>query len=161
MLGYVHLFRRSFDLAEHYHRRALEMNPNNPEHIADLGGLLVYLGRPNEALDFLKQAKRVDPYFDRHWYWDLVGLAHFSARRYREAIAAYQRASSKLSWIHACIAACHVHLGELALARERMQEALRLDPTMTIARRRADEPFKNPADLEHLLDGLRKAGLPE
>ena len=161
MLGYVHLFRRSFDLAEHYHRRALEMNPNNPEHLADLGGLRIYLGRPNEAFDFLKQAKRVDPYFDPSWYWDLVGLAHFSARRYREAIGAYQRASSKISWIHASIAACHAHLGELALARERMQEAHHLDPAMTVGRRRADEPFKNSADLEHLLDGLRKAGLPE
>ncbi len=60
MLGYVHLFRRSFDLAEQYHRRALEMNPNNPEHLADLGGLLIYLGQPNEAFDFLNtgQARR-------------------------------------------------------------------------------------------------------
>jgi hypothetical protein len=24
-----------------------------------------------------------------------------------------------------------------------------------------NEPFKNSADLDHLLDGLRKAGLPE
>ena len=28
-----------------YYLRALEMNPNNPEHFADMGGLLAYLGK--------------------------------------------------------------------------------------------------------------------
>jgi adenylate cyclase len=40
VLGRVHLQRRSFDLAETYYRRAIEMNPNNPTHMADIGDLL-------------------------------------------------------------------------------------------------------------------------
>src|SRR5262249_43434613 len=81
-LGHIHLFRRQFDLAEHYHRLAVEMNPNNPEHLADMAGLLVYLGEPDEAVEWLGKAKRIDPHFGPGWYWHQLGTAHFTARRY-------------------------------------------------------------------------------
>jgi adenylate cyclase len=64
VLGRVHLKRRSFDLAEAHYRRAVEMNPNNPTNMADMGDLLTHLGRPEEAIAWLEKAKRVDPFFD-------------------------------------------------------------------------------------------------
>jgi hypothetical protein len=41
-----------------------------------------------------------------------------------------------------------------------MTEYLRQRPGRTV-RKESMYPFRNPADLEHLLDGLRKAGMPE
>jgi hypothetical protein len=38
---------------------------------------------------------------------------------------------------------------------------LRLRPDFSIRLYSKQEPYKNPADLKHLLDGFRKAGLPE
>ena len=40
-------------------------------------------------------------------------------------------------------------------------EVRRLNPGFTIESRKRLAPYKDPKDLEHRLDGLRKAGLPE
>ena len=42
-----------------------------------------------------------------------------------------------------------------------MKRVLALDPNATVAKWAAQQPYKNPADLEHYKDGLRKAGLPQ
>jgi tetratricopeptide (TPR) repeat protein len=161
MLGQAHLRRRSFDLAEKYHRRALEMNPNNPEHIADLGNLLTYLGRATEALELLKKAKRADPYFDPAWYWHQLGLAYLTARQYDEAIAAYERSHTMPAWIQAHIAACHAYMGRMNRARACAAEVIRREPQYSVQIAASKNPFKNPADAEHFIEGLLKAGLPE
>ncbi len=161
MVGNVHLYRRSFELAEQYHRRALEMNPSNPEDVANMGVLLVYLGRSNEGLEWLRQARRVDPYFGPQWYWHMLGHAYMTARQYDEAITAFERSTTKPPWVHAYIAACHAQAGRTVRARECVVEALRLQPTLSIKHVPPKEPFKYAADLANLVDGLRNAGLPE
>jgi hypothetical protein len=40
-------------------------------------------------------------------------------------------------------------------------EIVRARPGFALGQVGMTEPFKNPADLEHLLEGLRKAGLPD
>ncbi|WP_119299947.1 adenylate/guanylate cyclase domain-containing protein [Dongia deserti] len=161
MLGQVYLFRRSFDLAEQYHRRAVEMNPNNPEHLADMGGLLLCVGRPEEALEWLHKARRVDPYFGPAWYWHQMGMAHFVAHHYEEAIAAFERSPTMPHWVHAWVGACHAYLGRGERAKKCVAESLRRQPNYSVAICAAKHPFKNPADLDHLRAGLREAGLPE
>ena len=90
-LGFVHMYRCSFDLAEHYYTRALALNPNNPTVLANLGGLYVRLGEPAKGMDYLKEAKVVDPFFAPKWYWGQVGRAYFVTHQYDEAIAAFAR----------------------------------------------------------------------
>ena len=161
MLGFVHLKLRVFDLAEEYYRRAAAMNPSNPVHNSDMGFLLSYLGQPEEAIWWLEKAKQVDPYFEPAWHWHHWGIALFEARRYDEAIRAFKRPPTTAGWIHAYMGACHAHAGRLAEARQCVGAALRASPYLTITRWSRKEPFKDRVDLDHLLDGLRKAGLPE
>jgi adenylate cyclase len=53
-------------------------------------------------------------------------------------------------------------LGRLDEARAEAAEVLRIDPKYTIDdTQRRLALFKRPEDAEHLLDGVRKAGLPE
>jgi adenylate cyclase len=53
-------------------------------------------------------------------------------------------------------------LGQLDEARAEAAEVLRIDPKYTIGRTlRRLALFRRPEDVAHLLDGLRKAGLPE
>ena len=161
MLGHMHLFRRSFAAAEECHRRAVEMNPNNPEHLADYGFMLMYLGKPDEAWEWLNRAKRVDPYFNPAWYWHQLGLLHYTARRYDEAIAAYEQSRSRADWLRVYIGACHAQLGRIELARQLAAETLSQRPDFLLAEVVRREPFKRQEDLDHLLDGLRKAGVPD
>jgi len=46
-------------------------------------------------------------------------------------------------------------------AREEAAEVLRINPGFTIERVKPLAVFKKPKDVEHRLDGMRKAGLPE
>jgi hypothetical protein len=50
-------------------------------------------------------------------------------------------------------------LGRLDKARAQAAESLKLDPAFSIATFTKNQSYKNPTDLEHYLDGLRKAGL--
>ena len=59
------------------------------------------------------------------------------------------------------LAASYAHLGLFEQARACGAEILRARTGFTIRQVQMTETFKNPADLEHLLSGLRKAGLPE
>ena len=161
VLGWIHLFRRSFDLAEQYYQRALELNPNDPEQSARMGGLYVFLGRPDEAIEWLKQAKLLDPYFNPVSYWHFLGTAHFVAGRYAEAITALSRSSTMPVWVQAYLAASHALADKIDRARELAAQLVRLTPDFSATRLAAKEPYKRPTDGEHLLDGLRKAGLPE
>ncbi|HTO62233.1 MAG TPA: adenylate/guanylate cyclase domain-containing protein [Bradyrhizobium sp.] len=161
VLGWIHLFRRSFDLAEQYYQRALELNPNNPEQVARMGFLHVFMGRPEAAIEWLMQAKLLDPYFNPISYCHALGTAYFVAQKYDDAITAFSRSSTMPVWVQAYLAASHALTGKIDLAGKFAAEVLRLTPDFSCARLTSKEPYKRPSDRELLLDGLRKAGLPE
>ena len=58
-------------------------------------------------------------------------------------------------------AARHAKLGTMGRARVSAVECLRRKPDFTIGRWMKKEPFKNPADAQHLVECPRLAGLPE
>jgi adenylate cyclase len=46
-------------------------------------------------------------------------------------------------------------------ARAAWQEALRVNPAYSLEHRRKVLPYRNPEDFERVVEGLRKARLPE
>src|SRR5262249_11434740 len=79
VLGWFLLLQRAFDLAEQHYRKAHDLNPNSPTDVACLGILYNYLGRRDEAMAYLEEAKRVDRFFDPAWIWQTRGTVHFMA----------------------------------------------------------------------------------
>jgi adenylate cyclase len=110
ILGWVCLHRRSYDLAEAHYQRAVELNPNKPVVGAHMCELLTYLGRPEEGIDSLEGARRLDPHHPT-WYWRTLGRAFYAARRYDEAVATFNRSTILPPWALAFVAACHAQLG--------------------------------------------------
>jgi TolB-like protein len=157
ILSQVCLFRRSFDLALRHMQRALEINATNQWNTADMGFILSYLGRAEEAVAWFQRARQIDP----PWYWHVRGLAHMMLRRYEEAATAFERSSARPYHVCAYLAGCHVRLGAVGRSRALAAECLEKRPDFTIGRWMAKMPFKEPSDRAHLVDCLRAAGLPE
>jgi tetratricopeptide (TPR) repeat protein len=91
----------------------------------------------------------------------MLGILHFAAGRYDEAIAHLSRSPTMPQWVHGYLAACYALTDRREQAARHAAEALRLAPDFSAVQFLAKEPFKQLADRERLLQGLRKAGLPE
>jgi TolB-like protein/Tfp pilus assembly protein PilF len=156
--------------AEIHFNRALALNPNDADVTAVFANILVYWGRWREALMRIGAAKRLNPFPPNlyHWYH---ALALYSGRQYGEAVKALMEARAFDRWSHALFAACYAQMGRLGEARSEAEtfvserrrelnangEAIPAK-TLALAQARADR-YRDPADREHFLDGLRKAGL--
>jgi adenylate cyclase len=90
------------------------------------------------------------------------GMVLYAARRYAEALATFGRITAGLdTWEHVYIVASYGQLGRLEEARAQIAECRSLNPEVNLLQHAAHEPYKEQGDLDHLLDGLRKAGLSE
>jgi adenylate cyclase len=159
-LAYAHIARKSFDLAAHHIDLARKLNPNDAESIAHRAMLAVFTGRPQQALQLMDLATRLDP-MPRTDYWVGQGLALYHLHRYADAAKAFERATGWQPYVYRYLAACYAQLGRLAEARVLVAESLKLQPGFTLRIWAAVEPYESRADLDHMLDGMRKAGLPE
>ena len=159
-LGWVYLARRSFDLAVHYTDLATKLNPNDAESIARRGILELYTGRPRQALQSMDLARRLNPTPPNN-YWVADGLALYHLRRYTDAAKAFERATAWRPYVYRYLAACYAQLGRLAEARVLVAKSLELQPGFTLRVWTTFEPYEASADLDLMLEGMRKAGLPE
>jgi adenylate cyclase len=159
-IGYIHLIRQFHDLAGQHYGKALELNRNKPQLLAALVYFHACLGEPDVALAYYREAKLLDPLFDPAWSWEGLAVTHFVARRYSEAIVALGRSTTSL-WSLGYLAACQALADRMDSARASAAETVRLAPAFSAVQFVAKEPFKRLEDRQLLLDGLRKAGLPE
>ena len=103
---------------------------------------------------------RLDP-FGPQWYHASAGMVFFCARDYQRSIFSFARITRSLSfWDCLYVAASCGHLGRLEEAQAAIDLYDSLGATLPLFEHALREPFKNQADLDHLLEGLRKAGLP-
>lgn len=89
-------------------------------------------------------------------------LISFQLGRYEEAVdlLMHRLARNAVTDVsRALLAASYGHLGRFAEARAAWQEVLRVNPDYSLDYRRKVLPYKNPAEFEHVVDGLRKAGV--
>jgi adenylate cyclase len=162
-LGWIHLWRKEHEQAIAEAKRCLALDPNNAEGHVRLGHILDHAGRPAEGIPFIEKAMRLDPHYPSlYLFW--LGHAFHSLERYEEAIVAYQRTISRspdFFYVRHFLAAVYAQLGRMEEARAEVAEALRMDPGFSGLRVAQRLPLKDPAALARLVDGLRKAGLPE
>jgi adenylate cyclase len=158
ILAAVYVIRDDFDKASYHQKRALHLNPNDDLIVVQQGELLTWLGQPDEGVDWILQAMRLNPFHpDR--FWSHLARAQFVARRYGPAAECVQHIGSPNALQHALLAACFAQLGDAAAALRHVQQALTLRPSLRVD---ADcvpaLPYKNEPDLVHHRDSLLKAG---
>jgi tetratricopeptide (TPR) repeat protein len=114
----------------------------------------------DEALQGLDQVLLRDP-FPPGWIWEIRSIALMQAKRYEDTIRCIRRMPELFPWSYAYMAGCYAQLGNLNEAHVLAAETLRLMPEFTIRWELLQEPFMNPAETEHVVESMRKAGLPE
>ena len=158
ILGIVYFCSGDTAAQEQQYLRALALNPNNANALAGYGTVLVQLGRVEEGVDRIREAMRINPYHPE-WYWGSLGSVLYMARRYGDAIEAFKRRSQPQAWVLSRLAASYAQLGRIDEAGLAVSEILRQKPDFTILGQR--NANWGSSDLEHLREGMRKAGLPD
>ena len=139
----------------------MSLDSNSSDAYNFLAAVLNFSGRPEEAIGFSKKAMRLDPNFPFYVMFEL-GNCYSLLRRYDEAIAAYQEAARRnpdFSPTHQQLAVAYMGLGREKEARAEAAEILRINPQFSLDVLRRWLPFKNEADLDRTISGLRRAGL--
>jgi adenylate cyclase len=158
-LGYVYLYLRDFDRAISEYERALALNSNDADFLAEMAVGLTLMGRPEQAIAQLKKAMRMNP---RHpsWYWAVLGGAYYEVGRYDEALATLKQNNKPFFFDHRNLAAVYVRLGRLEEARAEVLKLLEKNPHFTL-KSLNNRPYKDENRRERLINDLRKAGVPE
>jgi adenylate cyclase len=152
----IHGYRGNLHGEERHYRRAIALNPNDANAIASHGLSLAAVGRPEEGVDRIREAMRLNPYHPE-WYWSDLGMVLYAARRYADAAEAFGRRLHPGPWLLSRLAACLAQLDRGVEAAAAAAEARRQWPDFSLAKLRLHR--WNPAEAEHIREGLRKAGL--
>ncbi|MGY4570286.1 adenylate/guanylate cyclase domain-containing protein [Bradyrhizobium sp. USDA 3256] len=142
--------------------RAVALNPNSYRAWTARGSVYRVAGLPDEAVRSFERAIRLSPLDPRLPITFVgMGMAFIELRRFDEAIVAAnkcRRQNASYSLAYRCLASAFAHLGRDSEAREAAALLLQLDPAFTISAMIARGGYPNA---QLLIEGLRKAGLPE
>jgi adenylate cyclase len=142
--------------------RAVALNPNSYLAWHGRGWVYEVAGLPEEAVRSFERAIRmspIDPLLHRTFLG--MGFAFIELRRFDEAIVAGKktlRQNPSFAPAYRCLASAFAHLGRDAEAREAAARLLEVDPAFTISARMGRV---RRSHVKLLIEGLRKAGLPE
>jgi TolB-like protein len=158
-LAIVHFFRKDNGAFEAEAKRALELNPNDPEILADIGHFLAFMGEFERGIELSQRAQQLNP-LHPGWYHFSFARLHYHQCAYEDTLLDVQRVSMPdFYWTHLLKAAALGQLvrHEAGASLKRLQE---LKPGISVSTE-IQKWNAAPDDCEHLMDGLRKAGLTE
>jgi adenylate cyclase len=159
ILAALNLTRDDHDKAAYHQERALALNPNYDLVVVQQGELLTWLGRPEEGIDWIKRAMRLNPYHPER-FWNHLGRACYCAEKYAEAAEAFARITRPDHTHHAFLAAIFAQMGDGVAAAAHAAEVVKREPGFTVAAYLATQHYKREVDRERHAAGLLKAGLP-
>ena len=164
-LGRIYTVLRQPDQAIPELEKAVELNPSSAWAHYALGMAYGTSGQPERAIGSIEAAMRLsphDPY--RGQFMVRMGEAMLFMGRHEEALVWAQRSlrEPNVQWSrHALHASILGHLGRVDEAREALRELCVSRPDASLAAITAWWPISDAGGREHLLEGLRKAGLSE
>ncbi len=165
-VGRIQLLRLQYDRAIAEFQTSVDLNPNLAQAHCGLGDSLAYAGRLDEATSSFEEAVRLSPHDPYRWGFLMYGsLAHLFAKRHELAAEWAEKAvrvPNSHYWANAALVAALGHLNRPDEARSAVADLQRRRPGFSCSFAK-DHLFyvKDSAQVEHYIEGLRKAGLPE
>jgi adenylate cyclase len=139
--------------------RAIALNPNNTNARIGRAEWLLWGGEPEAALAALEDCG-VQEQFALPFYWDLKVRILFQLRRYQETLDALGRLIRPHFWVSAYGVAALVHAGQVPQAEAKVAALIAAHPNATVARVLKAEVYRVESLRDHLVEGLRRAGMP-
>jgi adenylate cyclase len=165
LLGRALRLRGDYEGALAEAERALATTPNLAHAHHTLGTTLIFSGRPREGLAALERSIRLDPRDPKsadRLHQVAIGL--YFCRDYEAAIEAAKltiRAYPEYPNTYRWLAAALGQTGRIEEAKEALEKAIALAPAVFDIYIRRRVPWHRPEDHAHMIEGLRKAGMPE
>jgi adenylate cyclase len=165
----IQLYQRLHDEAKAESERALVLEPNDPLAHAHMALVLMYVGRPAEAIDHINTAMKLDPHYTGV-YLLALGAARFCMGQLEEAVTLLERSRAhtpELQWVSAILAVAYARLDRVQEAREALAKLIPDLETLTPDDEKkilkyvmSYVPFKDLKTSDDFAAGLIKAGLP-
>ena len=159
----LYLAQRQHQAALEAAQRTIEVHPNYVDGYATSAFISSYSGSFENGLEAVDQAIRINPR-GTGVYLSIKGRILFLMKRYDEALPLFEEALERnpaFDRAHLHLAATYAQLGQIEDAEWSVEEALAIHPDITLAKERRESIYLHESDLEHYVDALRKAGVPE
>jgi len=157
-LAIVHFFRFENEKFEAEAQLALSLNPNDPETLADVGHYYAFMGQFERGAELSRRAQQLNP-LHPGWYHFSFARLHYNRREYEQTIIDAEKSGlPHFYWALMITAAAKGQLGRPDAAQA-LARIFEVKPGFS-ARVELKKWNAAPADLEHIVEGLRKAGLP-
>jgi adenylate cyclase len=136
--------------------RALELNPSFAQGWQWSGWLRLWAGQPDVGIGHFETSMRLNPLQGRADPYLGIGMGHFFAGRFEEAVASLLLSLQEgPAWVptHRFLASCYAHLGRFDEARQTVKRL----QTLTSEVVPSATHWRNPEHRELYLSGLRLA----
>jgi len=164
VLSDVYLWKRLHDQAIVVIERAVKLNPNCADAIEQQGEILIWAGRLQEGMELVRKAMRFNPIYPV-WYLLNLGHAYFLSDQHEEAIEIFKRAliiNPDFLPVHLLLALIYAEKGCNEAAKVEVAEIPRISPESYSLKALCQRlPYKDQTVSERVIEGLRKAGIPE
>lgn len=162
LLSRIYGSRRMFDEASRCVDRALRINPDDGDIIANKGVFLMFHGELSESIEWFDRV--LDLHSDTPHTVDIMlfwkALGQFALTDYKEAISTLQGISG-LAFIKSLLSgACYGKIGRSEDAKKMSEWVLQACPNLRVSDVGLWRNFRREVDQEHLRNALVRAGLP-
>jgi TolB-like protein/class 3 adenylate cyclase len=158
----IQIEKRMYDSAIDYAKQSIDLSPNDPESYYALAYCLAYAGKAEESLNYIDKAMRFDPYFPPNYLY-VRGIAFFTAEKYREAAASFERLlirNPDFTLAMPFLIASYSYLDKVNKAKEVVNSysaRYSMEPIFLLGTFQIYTPFKESKDLDRVVKGFQKA----
>jgi TolB-like protein/tetratricopeptide (TPR) repeat protein len=158
-LASAQFFRRELQAFRNSAVHAIELNPMDGFTAAYLGFQIAYAGDWERGCALAERARWLNPHHPG-WYWFPSFFDAYRKNDYRGALDFALKVNMPGFWrTPLALAAAYGQLGEHDAARRAVGDLLAIRPDFADVAREELGKWWDPELIEHLIDGLRKAGL--
>ena len=160
-LAEAHYFRKERGAFLMAADRVLSLNPRDTSNVGMIGNLIALAGDWPRGCSVVQKVMQLNPHH-AGWLHFVFVWDHYRKREYEQALAAAEKINMPGHFpVSSALAAINAQLGRSEAARKHLETFLQLAPPDVAGNMRAEWSKWQVSEelVEHLLDGLRKAGL--